>query len=477
METPKNEQFRDSIGTIDKSGNRSWVFPKKPSGKFYKYRSYVSYFLLAFLLAAPFIKINGNQFLLFNVIERKFNIFGFPFWPQDFYLLVISMIVGVVFIILFTVIFGRIFCGWICPQTIFLEMVFRKVEYWIDGDRGKQIRLDKQPWNAEKIRKRLLKWFIFFVISFLIANVFLAYLIGGDTLITYITGSPFDNTSTLISLIIFTCVFYFIFAWFREQVCIIACPYGRLQGVLLDNKTINVAYDHKRGEREAGRSKFKKNEDREAIGKGDCIDCKQCVVVCPTGIDIRNGTQLECVNCTACIDECDHMMESVGLPKGLIRYESEENIEKKKPFKLNARIKGYSAVLFILVGVLIGMLFLRNDVEATILRLPGQLYQHKENNIISNVYTFKVINKTTKDINDVSYRLMSQKGTIKLVTNQDFNIPKQGLAEGTLFIEINSSALKKDKIKLEIGVYSGDELIETTITNFLGPRSYKYITL
>ena len=473
METPKNEQFRDSIGTIDKSGNRSWVFPKKPSGKFYKYRSYVSYFLLAFLLAAPFIKINGNQFLLFNVIERKFNIFGFPFWPQDFYLLVISMIVGVVFIILFTVIFGRIFCGWICPQTIFLEMVFRKVEYWIDGDRGKQIRLDKQPWNAEKIRKRLLKWFIFFVISFLIANVFLAYLIGGDTLITYITGSPFDNTSTLISLIIFTCVFYFIFAWFREQVCIIACPYGRLQGVLLDNKTINVAYDHKRGEREAGRSKFKKNEDREAIGKGDCIDCKQCVVVCPTGIDIRNGTQLECVNCTACIDECDHMMESVGLPKGLIRYESEENIEKKKPFKLNARIKGYSAVLFILVGVLIGMLFLRNDVEATILRLPGQLYQHKENNIISNVYTFKVINKTTKDINDVSYRLMSQKGTIKLVTNQDFNIPKQGLAEGTLFIEINSSALKKDKIKLEIGVYSGDELIETTITNFLGPRSYK----
>ncbi|MDN3621095.1 MULTISPECIES: cytochrome c oxidase accessory protein CcoG [Polaribacter] len=473
METPKNEQFRDSIGTIDKSGNRSWVFPKKPSGKFYKYRSYVSYFLLAFLLAAPFIKINGNQFLLFNVIERKFNIFGFPFWPQDFYLLVISMIVGVVFIILFTVIFGRIFCGWICPQTIFLEMVFRKVEYWIDGDRGKQIRLDKQAWNAEKIRKRLLKWFIFFVISFLIANVFLAYLIGGDTLITYITGSPLDNTSTLISLIIFTCVFYFIFAWFREQVCIIACPYGRLQGVLLDNKTINVAYDHKRGEREAGRSKFKKNEDREAIGKGDCIDCKQCVVVCPTGIDIRNGTQLECVNCTACIDECDHMMESVGLPKGLIRYESEENIEKKKPFKLNARIKGYSAVLFILVGVLIGMLFLRNDVEATILRLPGQLYQHKENNIISNVYTFKVINKTTKDINDVSYKLMSQKGTIKLVTNQDFSIPKQGLAEGTLFIEINSSALKKDKIKLEIGVYSGDELIETTITNFLGPRSYK----
>lgn len=473
METPKDEKFRDSIATIDSEGKRSWIFPKKPSGRFYKYRSYVSYFLLAFLLSAPFIKINGNQFLLFNVLERKFNIFGFPFWPQDFHLLVISMIIGVVFVILFTVVFGRIFCGWICPQTIFMEMVFRKIEYWIEGDRGKQIRLKKQKWDAEKIKKRVLKWIIFFIISFIIANVFLAYLIGGDRLVSYITGNPLDNVSTLISLLIFTSVFYFVFAWFREQVCIIACPYGRLQGVLLDNKTINVAYDYKRGEGENGRAKFKKNEDREAVGKGDCIDCKQCVVVCPTGIDIRNGTQLECVNCTACIDECDHMMEQVGLPKGLIRYASEDNIAKKNPFQFTARMKGYSAVLFILIGVLVGMLFLRNDVEATILRLPGQLYQHKENNIISNVYTFKLINKTTKDIKDVSYKLLSHKGKIKLVSNHNFEVPKQGLAEGTLFIELNASALKSEKDKIEIGVYSGDKLIETAITNFLGPRSYK----
>ncbi|EDO25799.1 predicted protein, partial [Nematostella vectensis] len=300
---------------------------------------------------APFVKIDGNQFLLFNVLERKFNIFGFPFFPQDFHLFVISMIIGVVFIILFTVVFGRIFCGWICPQTIFMEMVFRKIEYWIEGDRGKQIRLKKQPWNAEKIRKRVTKWIVFFIISFAIANVFLAYLIGGDEVIEYITSSPFSHLNTLISLLIFTSVFYFVFAWFREQVCIIACPYGRLQGVLLDNKTINVAYDFVRGEKTAGRAKFKKNEDRAATGKGDCIDCMQCVHVCPTGIDIRNGTQLECVNCTACIDECDHMMEKVGLPKGLIRYASEDNIEKKAPFAFTARMKGYSAVLFILIGI------------------------------------------------------------------------------------------------------------------------------
>ena len=473
METPKDENFRDTIGTINEEGKRSWVFPKKPSGRFYKYRTYVSYFLLIILFSSPFIKVNGNQFILLNVLERRFNIFGFPFWPQDFHLLVISMITGVVFVILFTVVFGRIFCGWICPQTIFMEMVFRKIEYWIEGDRGKQIRLNKQPWNSEKIKKRVLKWITFFIISFLIANVFLAYLIGGDTVIDYITGNPLDNIRTLISLLIFTGVFYFVFAWFREQVCIIACPYGRLQGVLLDNKTINIAYDYVRGEGENGRAKFKKNEDRTAAGKGDCIDCHQCVVVCPTGIDIRNGTQLECVNCTACIDECDSIMEKVGLPKGLIRYASEDNIAKKKPFKFTPRMKGYTAVLGILIAVLVGMLFLRNSVETNILRLPGQLYQHKENNIISNVYTYKIINKTNDDIVDVSYKILSHKGTIRIVSNQKINVPKQGLAEGTLFIELNAAILEGEKMKLKIGVFSGDELIETTKTVFLGPRSYR----
>ena len=474
METPENEIFRDSIGTIDDKGKRAWVFPKKPSGRFYDYRKWVSYGLLAFLFSAPFIKINGNQFLLFNVLERRFNIFGFPFWPQDFYLFVISMLIGVIFITLFTVIFGRLFCGWVCPQTIFMEMVFRRIEYWIEGDRRKQIRLNKQPWNAEKIRKKALKQIIFIFISFLIANIFLAYLIGSDKLIIYIIDGPLKHLNNLVSLMIFTGVFYFIFAWFREQVCIIACPYGRLQGVLLDNKSIVVAYDHKRGEGEKGRKKFRKEEDRHALGNGDCIDCKQCVQVCPTGIDIRNGTQLECVNCTACIDECDTIMEKVNLPKGLIRYASEDDIENKLPFKFTARIKGYIAVLTILIGLLTGMLFLRNDIEATVLRLPGQLYEHKDNNIISNVFTYKLVNKTTKDIEEVNFKLISHKGVIKPVSTKDnFIVQKQGITEGTLFIEINNSVLSKNRNTLKIGVYSGDKLIETTSANFLGPRSYK----
>jgi cytochrome c oxidase accessory protein FixG len=467
-----DENFRDSIGTITDDGKRQWVFPKKPSGVFYKYRKWVSYALLIFLFVSPFIKINGNQFLLFNVLDRKFNIFGFPFWPQDFYLVVISMIIGVVFITLFTVAFGRIFCGWICPQTIFMEMVFRRIEYAIEGDRNKQMRLSKMPWNKEKIIKKSTKWFIFYVISFLIANIFLAYLIGSDDLLKYIIEGPSAHLSTFVALIIFSFVFYFIFTWFREQVCVIACPYGRLQGVLLDNKSIVVAYDHKRGEGENGRKKFRKNEDREALGHGDCIDCMQCVHVCPTGIDIRNGTQLECVNCTACIDECDTIMEKIDKPKGLIRYASEDNIVKKAKFQFTPRLKAYSAVLSVLIVLLISLLFIRSNIEADILRLPGQLYETTGQGKLSNVYTYKLLNKTTMPMDSLNFRLLSHKGEIKLVKGNYFKVEKAGLAEGTLFIELPEEEVKGEENKIKIGVYSGDTLIEKTSTNFLGPTSY-----
>ncbi len=467
-----DERFRDSIGTVTEEGKREWVFPKKPSGVFYKYRKWVSYALLIFLFAAPFVKINGNQFILLNVLDRKFNIFGFPFWPQDFYLVVISMIIGVVFITLFTVAFGRIFCGWICPQTIFMEMVFRRIEYAIEGDRNKQIRLSKMPWNKEKILKKTSKWFIFYVISFLIANIFLAYLIGSDDLLKYIFEGPSAHSTTFIALVIFSFVFYFIFTWFREQVCIIACPYGRLQGVLLDNKSIVVAYDHKRGEGENGRKKFRKNEDREALGHGDCIDCFQCVHVCPTNIDIRNGTQLECVNCTACIDECDNIMEKINKPKGLIRYASEDNIMKKAKFQFTPRLKAYSTVLGVLIVLLVSLLFIRSNIEADILRLPGQLYETTAQGNLSNVYTYKLVNKTTMPMDSLNFKLLSHSGTIKLVTGNYFKVKEAGMAEGTLFIELPKDEVKGEENKIKIGVYSGDTLIEKTSTNFLGPTSY-----
>jgi len=467
MAEQEKEVFRDSIGTITKEGKRNFIYPKKPKGKFYNYRTYVSWLLLAMLVSFPFIKVNGNQFMLLNVADRKFNIFGFPFWPQDFYLLVLSVLIGVVFVIVFTIVFGRIFCGWLCPQTIFLEMVFRKIEFAIEGDHFKQIRLNKQPWNAEKIRKKGLKWFIFFLVSFFIANVFLAYFIGGDVLIQHIKEGPFVRLGTFIKLLVFTGVFYFVFAWFREQACIIVCPYGRLQGVLLDNKSINVAYDHKRGEAENGRGVMRKGQDRDELGLGDCIDCKQCVLVCPTGIDIRNGTQLECVNCTACIDACDEVMDKVGFDKGLIRYASEDNIVKGETFKFTNRLKFYSAILLILIGLLVSLLFVRNDVDATIVRLPGKMY-YTEGDHIKNVYTFKLVNKTNNEFSDIDLKLINHKGEIKMIGGNSV-VKKQALVEGTVFILIPKKDLKSSHEKIKVGVYSKGKLIETAITNFPGP--------
>lgn len=463
-------QFRDKISTVTDDGKRVWVYAKKVKGKFYNYRTQLSWFLLAFLFLAPFIKIKGHQFLLFNVIERRFNIFGFPFWPQDFHIFVISMIIGVVFIALFTVAFGRLFCGWVCPQTIFLEMVFRKIEFWIEGNRGSQIMLDKAPWNWAKIKKKVSKWIVFYFISFLIANVFLAYVIGRDNLIEIVTDDPAKHLGGLAALLIFTTVFFWVFTWFREQVCIIACPYGRLQGVLLDDKSIVVAYDYKRGEK---RAKFKKNEDRASSGKGDCIDCKQCVWVCPTGIDIRNGTQLECVNCTACIDACDAMMEHVNLPTGLIRYTSEKEIAEKQPFKFTTRMKGYTAILILLMVIFSIMLVIRSSVEANLTRLPGQLYQHTAEGKLSNVFTYKIVNKTNDSIDNISFRLLNAQGEIREVTGKQFSISANQLMEGTLFIEMKTVDLTGEKTKLKVGVFSGNKQIETTETIFMGPRSFR----
>ena len=263
-------------------------------------------------------------------------------------------------------------------------------------------------------------------------------------------------------------VFYFVFAWFREQVCIIACPYGRLQGVLLDNQSIVVAYDHKRGE---NRQKLRKSEDRTAKEFGDCIDCKQCVLVCPTGIDIRNGTQLECVNCTACIDACDSIMDKVGFDRGLIRYASENDIEKGEKFSYNSRIISYIVVLALLFTFFVTLLFMRNDIQANILHLPGQLYS-TEGEVVRNVYTFKLINKTNDTYDNLEMRLISHQGVLEIVGGQIL-VPKGGLFEGTLFIKIEKKDLKSSKEKIEIGIYSNGELVEETHTNFTSPLQLK----
>ncbi|MDH5608769.1 MAG: cytochrome c oxidase accessory protein CcoG [Cyclobacteriaceae bacterium] len=462
----EEESFRDQLSTLDERGNRKWIYPKKPSGNYYKARIWVSYFLLTVLIGGPFVRLGGEPLLLLNIIERRFVILGQVFWPQDSYLFAIGLITIVVMIVLFTVIYGRIFCGWICPQTIFMEMVFRRIEYAIEGDYQAQKKLDSSPWTADKILKKGSKHVLFIIISILIMHTFMAYFIGTERLGEIISSSPVENLGGFFAMLFFTGMFYFIFSKFREQACTNVCPYGRLQGVLLDKNSVVVAYDSLRGEK---REKVRKGEDRKNSGKGDCIDCKQCVYVCPTGIDIRNGTQLECVNCTACMDACDSIMDKVGLERGLIRYASQEEIETKSPFRFTARMMAYSGFLLLLLGVLGTLLVVRSDVETTILRTPGVMYQDQGEGKLSNLYNFKVINKTNHDI-PVSFRMIGEKGTIRLVGEKtEFNVEKQGTAEGALFIFMEKEQLDGVKTRLSIGIYSGDALIETVTTTFMGP--------
>ncbi len=499
---PDEEQFRDKIATVDDHGKRLWVYPKKPKGRFYNWRSYVSYALLLFLFGAPFIKINGEPMLLFNVLERRFILFGIPFMPQDFHLFVLAMLTFIVFIILFTVVWGRLFCGWVCPQTIFMEMVFRKIEYWIEGDWNAQKRLNKAPWTPKKLFKKGIKQVIFFTISVLIANTFLAYIIGIEEVFRIATEPVQMNLGGFTAMLLFSFAFYFVFSWLREQVCVAICPYGRLQGVLLDSNSIVVHYDTIRGEPRGKIRKPKKPKTNpitritstvaqsakqpEAVVAetmplaspeivqeqlGDCIDCKLCIHVCPTAIDIREGTQLECINCTACIDACDEVMEKVGREKGLIRYDSYNGIQEGRQKLFTPRVIAYTILLGLLLVLNVVLLNSRTEVETLLLRTPGTLFYTEDSNpdVIKNLYNYQIINKTTEEF-PVTFQLLNIEGALEWVGKPP-TTKAEAVAEGAIFIAIDKKELKGRKTKLILEVFDGEgKRIDKVTTNFLGPN-------
>jgi cytochrome c oxidase accessory protein FixG len=453
--------FRDTLSTVTSEGKRRWIYPKKPSGAFHNGRIIVSILLLAILFIIPFIKINGHPLLLFDILNRNFILFGVPFGPHDFHLFGIAMIALILFILLFTAIFGRIFCGWACPQTVFMEMVFRKIEYLIEGDANEQRKLNASPWTPGKTIKKLFKYSGFFVLSFIVANFLLAYIIGMDELLKIVSEPPSSHLQGLLAITLFSLFFYWIFSYFREQACIIVCPYGRLQGVLLDRDSVVIAYDYKRGE---PRGKLNKAE-------GDCIDCRLCVDVCPTGIDIRDGLQLECVNCTACIDACNQVMVKVKKPKWLIRYASLNQLEKKAGFRFTPRMIIYTAILLLLISVLAYSLNVREDFSITVLRTPGMLFQQQPDNKISNLYDLNFINKTFRSY-PVSIRLENIEGEIKILGNDIYADPQENI-DGKFMIIVPQSSITSMNTSVEVGFYSEDKLLRKVNTSFLGPIKEK----
>jgi cytochrome c oxidase accessory protein FixG len=466
----RRPDFRNRISTADSQGRRQWIYPRKVSGRFYRWRTWFSWLLLVIMFGGPFVTIGGNPLLLMDIPEGKFVVLGQIFWPQDMIIFAVALLLFLVGILVFTTAFGRVWCGWACPQTVMMEMVFRKIEYAIEGDGYEQRKLNAQPWTGKKVAKKALKHAVFFGISFLVGNVLLSYIIGWQDLVKIMIDPPAKHLVGLGFMIAFSLLFYGIFARFREQACTFICPYGRQQSLLLDDNTILVAYDHVRGEQRGPLRHGQKPADRHGTGMGDCVACNQCVAVCPTGIDIRNGVQMECVQCTACIDACDNVMDKIGAPRGLIRYASVNGIERGESLRFTPRLAGYTAVLTVLAAVLALMLFMRSDVESTVLRAPGSLFQQMPDGHYSNLYLVRLLNKTSREM-PVELRLEAPAGTINVMGAGALVVPPAKSVESSVLIELDPAAMKPGTTKLVIGVYSGGKKLQTLKTAFIGPRN------
>ena len=470
VKTVNWQDFRDHIATADRSGRRKWMYPRKVKGRFFRWRTWFSWLLLLVMFGGPFVTINGNPLLMMNILERKFVVLGQIFWPQDMIIFAIALLVCAVSIVVFTTAYGRLWCGWACPQTVMMEMVFRKLEYAIEGDAPRQRELNRGPWTASKVFRKTLKHSLFFALSFLVGNVLLSYIIGWRQLEQIIVDPPAEHVAGLGFMIAFALLFYGIFARFREQACTFICPYGRLQSLLVDENTVLVAYDHKRGEKRGPLRDAQKSGQRRAAGGGDCVACNQCVAVCPTGIDIRNGVQMECVQCTACIDACDAVMSKVGSPRGLIRYASLNGIERHEPLRFTPRMAAYTLLLAALAAVLGLMLFLRSDVEATVLRAPGSLFQQMPDGRFSNLYTVRLVNKTSREL-PVELRLESPAGSLQVMGEADLVVASQKAAQNSVLIELDPAVMKPGTTPLVIAVYSNGKKLDTLKTAFIGPRN------
>lgn len=456
MDKLSDQDFRDRPNNIDATGQRKWINAKQPQGKWYLRRNFVGYTLLFFLVVAPFLKINGHPFMLLDILNRKFFLFGQMVFAEDTYILALVMAVTVVSIVLFTVVFGRVWCGWACPQTLFLELIYRKIEFLFNGN-GRNSKKRRGPSGASQIQT-LVKHTIFILISIFFTNVFLMWFIGPQQLFEIVTEPVGIHLAGFSLMLALSGFYYWIYAHFREQVCTLFCPYGRIQGVLLDNNSISVIYDYKRGE--PRNSKVKEG--------GDCINCLQCVSVCPTGIDIRDGSQLECIHCAACIDECNLVMKKINKPYNLIRYDSVQGVENGERKLFNARSVAYIAVLVVLMGILAFTVGRRTTIDVTLWRMQGTLYQQLDSETYSNIYQIMFLNKGNEPL-ELTLRLLNIPNGEVSIADEKVVLPANGKMKEALIIKLKKSALTGKETECKIGLFRGDELKETVTTNFLGP--------
>ncbi len=447
------ELHPERLATTDEKGKRVYLFPADVRGFFRTWRSRLQFVLIFFFLALPWLRIDGRQALLLDISRREFEFFGLSLRAHNAPLLVFVFAIAGFGLFFLTALWGRVWCGWACPQTVFIDGVYRRIERWIEGPALERKRLAQAPWTLKKLAKRSLKWMAFTLTSLIITHSFLAYFVGTDRLAEMISSSPRENWGSFLFILVSTAVILFDFAWFREQFCIIACPYGRFQSILMDDHSTIVAFDSKRGEPRA-------TPQAKALAKthnsklGDCVNCYRCVQVCPVGIDIRRGTQMECIACTACIDACDEVMTKTKKPTGLIRYDSARGLAGKKPNHLRARPLVYLAVVVISAGSLSYALSVMKPVDATVLRAKDAPYELVGDTTVINHFKLELSNQSN-EVHALTFeadRSVVEAGLQLITPHRPLVLEKGKVTRADLFVRFPKSLLKNGGLKIALAI-------------------------
>ncbi len=453
------------LPTLNEDGSRRWIRPKLSHGKYYDRRRVTAYVLMFVFFVIPYVRIGGRPFVLLDLPRREFTLVGRMFLPTDTLLLMLLMASILIGVFLLTALFGRVWCGWACPQTVYMEFLFRPIERLFEGGRSGSLELDRRGLRGQLNARRMAKYGVYFVLSLFLAHTFLAYFVGVDQLAVWVRRSPANHPTSFAIMALVTTAIMLDFTWFREQTCLVACPYGRIQSVLLDRQSLIVAYDTRRGEpRTRGRNR--------TTGAGDCIDCGACTLTCPTGIDIRDGLQMECIHCTQCADACDDIMTKVGRPTGLIRYSSRAALEQTPTRKLRPRTILYPAALSITFGGFLFALATRSPADVTVLRGLGAPYVVEADGRVANQLRIKVTNRSTS----------SQRYAIAVDGIDDGSLiaPRNPLpvARGAteiadIFILLPTGAFRGGEHRVTVRISTGSAFVDRVPYRLVGPSETK----
>jgi cytochrome c oxidase accessory protein FixG len=444
------------LPTLNADGTRNRIRPRLYAGRLFRARRAVAWALMAAFIGLPFMRVQSQPAVLLDVLQRRFVFFGHTYLATDGVLLMLLMLTIFVGVVLVTALVGRAWCGWACPQTVYMEFLFRPIERLFEGPREAQLRLDKQGMSLRRLSKNV----VYLGLSFALANVFLAYFVGTSVLWRWMFQAPIQHWGGFTVVLTTTGLVFFDFAYFREQMCTVACPYARIQSVLLDPKSLLIGYDGRRGEpRSKGKAK--------TAGHGDCIDCQACVVACPTGIDIRQGLQLECIACGQCADACDSIMARIEKPAGLICYSSQLALETgAKVKKLRPRVALYAVVL---AGLLLALLVVggsRPLAEVTILRGLGAPFSVAGDEVV-NQLRLKVQSRGAQS-RDFGVVLVGMPEARLIAAELPLHVEPSGQAAANFFIVAPRSTLHGSRrVQLRVGDATATELVNYTL---LGPE-------